>query len=109
MMSTYGLQVLSPDRIRGRIFAFDFGLVTLTISLGILAAGRAAETFGPRSVMLALALFDLAYGLAWGALTAKTWRKGGQLKMLTVHPSFEGTAGTLSDADLSSEDRTAAR
>jgi MFS family permease len=105
MMSTYGLQVLSPDSVRGRIFAFDFGLVTLTISLGILAAGRAAETFGPRSVMLALALFDLAYGLAWGALTAKTWRKGGQLKMLTIQPSFEGT---VAGSEVDSSDRAAA-
>ena len=28
-LSTYGLQILVPDRIRGRIFAFDEGFITL--------------------------------------------------------------------------------
>ena len=35
MLSTYGLQRIVPDHIRGRIFAFDCALITL--SLGVRA------------------------------------------------------------------------
>lgn len=91
MMSTYGLQVLAPDRVRGRIFAFDFGLVTLTISLGLLTAGRAAQTFGPRVVMVTMAIFDFLYGIAWGIWTSGIWRRGGQLKSLPTPGGFEAS------------------
>jgi MFS family permease len=91
MMSTYGLQVLAPDRVRGRIFAFDFGLVTLTISIGLLTAGRAAQTFSPRAVMVTMAVFDFLYGIAWGVWTSGIWRRGGQLKSLPTPGGFEAT------------------
>ena len=32
MLSTLGLQRATPDAIRGRVFSFDYGLVTLTIA-----------------------------------------------------------------------------
>ena len=45
-LSTYGLQATTHDEIRGRIFATDFALVTLTISVSTLAGGRALRSFG---------------------------------------------------------------
>ncbi len=45
-LSTYGLQIRSPDEIRGRILAGDFALVTLVLSLSALTAGLVAEATG---------------------------------------------------------------
>jgi MFS family permease len=42
-MSTYGLQIRSPDEIRGRILAGDFAIVTLVLSVSGLAAGLISE------------------------------------------------------------------
>ena len=46
-LSTYGLQRLTEDHIRGRIFSFDFAFITLTIAISSIAAGWAADAFGP--------------------------------------------------------------
>lgn len=75
-MSVYGLQRITPDYIRGRIFAFDFGLVTLTMSLSLLAAGRLAESFDPRRVMAAMALIVFCYAFAWTFVTRGFWSSG---------------------------------
>lgn len=61
-LSSYGLQVSTPDELRGRIFATDFALVTMTMTVSLIAAGVASDRFGPRPVMLALALLNLAWG-----------------------------------------------
>ena len=50
-MTSYGLQQITPDRVRGRIMAFELGLVTLTMSVSLLAAGRATEVVNPRAVV----------------------------------------------------------
>ncbi|HET6381518.1 MAG TPA: MFS transporter [candidate division Zixibacteria bacterium] len=47
MLSSYGLQRASPDHIRGRVFSFDYGLVTLTIALSTLLTGLLAERLPP--------------------------------------------------------------
>jgi MFS family permease len=47
MLSSYGLQRASPDSIRGRVFSFDYGLVTVTIALSTLVAGILAEQLAP--------------------------------------------------------------
>jgi predicted MFS family arabinose efflux permease len=70
-LSTYGLQTIVPDRIRGRVFAFDFALVTLTITLSNLAAGWAAEAFGPRVAMGALAGVAFVYAAVWWLATRR--------------------------------------
>ena len=48
MLSTYGLQVIVPDRIRGRIFGFDYMLITLSLSISALIASVAADRIGVR-------------------------------------------------------------
>ncbi len=70
-LSTYGLQVLVPDRIRGRVFAFDYMLVTASIAISNVIAGSAASRFDPRIVMSSLAGVALAYALIWRALAAR--------------------------------------
>lgn len=73
-MAGYGLQQFTPDGLRGRIMAFELGLVTLTMSLSLLIAGRAAELFSPRAVIRVLAGITIAYALVWAAATRRFWQ-----------------------------------
>ena len=40
------LQMIVPDRYRGRVFAFEFAMLTLTQSISIFAAGDFLDTWG---------------------------------------------------------------
>jgi len=55
-LSSYGLQLRSPDHIRGRILAGDFALVTLMLSLTSALAGLVSEFFGVRQAISGFAL-----------------------------------------------------
>jgi MFS family permease len=72
-MSTYGLQRVTPDFIRGRIFSFDFGLVMLSISASFLLAGALAERLGLQPVLVGAGAFALLFGLIWRQLTNRFW------------------------------------
>ena len=74
MLSTYGLQVSTPDRLRGRVLGVDYGLTTLTVGLSALAAGAASEHLGLTRACGALALASLGYGTWWLWWTRKMWR-----------------------------------
>lgn len=87
LMSSFGLQRLVPDQFRGRISAFDFGLVTLTMSMSILVAGRLAEIINPRTVMMGLATIELAYALIWSLATRRFWSK---IPVDVIPVAFEG-------------------
>ena len=50
-LSSYGLQLRSPDHIRGRILAGDFALVTLMLSVTSALAGLVSEFFGVRQAI----------------------------------------------------------
>ena len=73
-LSTYALQVIVPDRIRGRIFAFDEALISVTIAASATLAGWAAEYVNVRIVLFGLALVACAYALVWTAATTKVRR-----------------------------------
>jgi MFS family permease len=73
-LSTYGLQTVVPDFIRGRVFSFDYGLVTLTLALSIFISGWAADQVGPRAVMYGLAAVSLLYAVVWTVLTRRIRR-----------------------------------
>jgi len=64
-LSTYGLQRFTPDHIRGRVFSFDYGFVTLTIAASVFVAGVAAEHASPRTVALGIAGTALGLTVAW--------------------------------------------
>ena len=72
-MSSYGLQRLVPDELRGRVFAADFGLVTLTTSLSSVGAGLLADALGPRPTGLLMGSLALAWGILWSAWTRRLW------------------------------------
>ncbi|MCI0345409.1 MAG: MFS transporter [Chloroflexi bacterium] len=69
-LSTYGLQRFTPDAIRGRVFSFDYGLVTLTIAASVFFAGFAAARVDPRVVAAGIAVVALAWSVAW-----TVWRR----------------------------------
>jgi MFS family permease len=50
-LSSYGLQLRSPEHIRGRILAGDFALVTLMLSLTSALAGLVSEIYGVRQAI----------------------------------------------------------
>ncbi len=55
MLSTYGLQMRTPDHIRGRVMAGDFAIVTLVMSITGLGAGLLSEAVGVRWTITAFA------------------------------------------------------
>jgi len=61
------LQMIVPDRFRGRVFAFEFALLTLTQSISIFWAGYALDTIGlsVRQVTFTMSLVAIAMGLLW--------------------------------------------
>jgi MFS family permease len=68
-LSSYGLQRIVPDRIRGRIFAFDGALITLTFGVSSVLTGLLAAWFGARPVATGLGLIGIAYAVVWTTLT----------------------------------------
>jgi MFS family permease len=68
-LSTYGLQAAVPDYIRGRVFAADLALVTVSMSVSLVASGALAELTGPRVPTVLLAAVSGLWGLAYLVLT----------------------------------------
>jgi MFS family permease len=86
-LSTYALQRIVPDRIRGRIFGFDYGLVTFTVALSATVGGAAAEVVDPRVVMFAMSTIALAYAVIWTVATAGVRRRlGSPVSVETTSP-----------------------
>lgn len=73
-ISSYGLQRETPDHIRGRVFAADYGFVTLTMAISSLASGVASDRFGPFAATVGTAAASLAFGMVWGVATWRLWR-----------------------------------
>ena len=89
-LSTYGLQVATPDELRGRVLALDYGVATLAIGLSALGAGAAAEIFGLDAASWGLAGIGVIYGVAWLLWTKRLWR--GAVDPLSWH--VKGTCAT---------------
>lgn len=75
MLSTYGLQRAAPDEIRGRIFSFDYGLVTLTISVSTILAGVLSEYLAPAVAVWAMVALIALAGSAWTLFTRPLLRR----------------------------------
>lgn len=74
-VSTYGLQSLVPDRLRGRVLSLDYGLATLAIGVSALVAGLLADRYGVRAATWILTSFAALYGIAWLIWTRPLWRR----------------------------------
>ena len=64
-LSTYGLQVATPDHLRGRVMALDYGLATLAMGTSAIVAGLLADASGEAHAIWWLAGVGAVYGLGW--------------------------------------------
>ncbi len=54
------------EQFRGRVFAAEMGLLTLTLSFSTWLTGQALDLgYGPRNIVIVLALFFLVPGMLW--------------------------------------------
>jgi MFS family permease len=88
-LSTYGLQRIVPDRIRGRVFSFDFALVTLTLAISSAVAAWSADRYGPRPAAIGMGTLALAWALAWW-LATRAIRRG---PLIHADPARDEAAG----------------
>lgn len=74
-VSTYGLQVETPDHLRGRVLSLDYGLATLAIGVSSIVAGLLADAYGAAEATYALAAVAAVYAVAWLAWSARAMRE----------------------------------
>jgi MFS family permease len=75
MLSTYGLQVTTPDAIRARVMSLDYGLATMAAGVSALAAGAVTDLIGLRVTTTALSALAMVYGICWLWATRGLWRR----------------------------------
>lgn len=73
-LSSYGLQRVVPDRIRGRIFAVDGMLVTLTFGASSILTGWLADVLGARTTAIAMGAVAFGWAAVWAWLTTSVRR-----------------------------------
>ena len=71
-LSTYGLQRETPDHVRGRVMALDYGLATLSIGASAIVAGLVADRIGEAPTTLWLCGAGIVYGVGWLAWALTT-------------------------------------
>jgi MFS family permease len=76
-LSTIGLQRASPDALRGRVFSFDYGMVTLAIAGSTILAGILSEVLSPQLAVWAMVGLLALAGAGWIAFSRPTWRERG--------------------------------
>ena len=91
MASTYGLQREVPDALRGRVFALDYGMVTLTISMSSLIAGICADRYGARAVVMVISTFGVVWAGIWLILTRRLWDLRSPIDKLPATPKTSET------------------
>jgi hypothetical protein len=64
-LSTFGLQMATPDHLRGRVMSIDYGLATLAIGLSAIAAGVIADAANEELATWILAVVAGIYGTVW--------------------------------------------
>jgi len=64
-LSTYGLQRETPDHVRGRVMALDYGLATLAIGVSAIVAGLATDYAGEAATTWWLCGVGTIYGIGW--------------------------------------------
>ncbi len=63
--SSYGLQVATPDHLRGRVMSLDYGLATLAIGASSIGAGLIADAYDERVATWVLAAVAAVYAVGW--------------------------------------------
>jgi MFS family permease len=92
-LSSYGLQRLVPDRILGRIFAFDFMLITVSLAVSATATAWAADRFGARPTVAVLGGVAVLWAAIWTWLTTDV-RRAMMLEGSGPAPELAAEAGS---------------
>jgi MFS family permease len=71
ILSTYGLQRIVPDHVRGRVFSVDYMLSTVVIAASQVTAGSLADRVDPRWVSFGLGSLVLLYAVGWLVATRR--------------------------------------
>jgi len=72
--STYGLQILTPDRLRGRISGIDYSFNFLMNTVSTLMIGYLASIYGVLFVYRLFPILGFIFGLTWYLSTRKFWK-----------------------------------
>jgi predicted MFS family arabinose efflux permease len=75
VLSSFGLQRIVPDRIRGRVFAFDFALITLTFSISAVGATILADAIGAGPATQIVGAIAFLWSATWWFLTRNVRRR----------------------------------
>ncbi len=73
--STYGLQILTPDRLRGRISGIDYSFNFLMNTVSTLMIGYLASIYGVLFVYKLFPVLGFMFGLTWYLSTRKFWKE----------------------------------
>jgi MFS family permease len=76
MMSNYVLQAEIPDALRGRVFAADFMLATLSVAISQLAVGAFIDHVDPRVLIAACGAVTLLYAAGWALVSLRRPAEG---------------------------------
>jgi hypothetical protein len=76
ILAVNGLQVASPDRVRGRVMALVFGLSAGLQGLSAIMASWLTAALGLLWATRVLALFAVGYSGVWLLGTVRLWRTG---------------------------------
>jgi hypothetical protein len=71
LVANYALQGETPDQLRGRVFATDMMLATLSIAVSQLGAGAFVDRVDERVILVACGLITLTYAVGWRIGTRK--------------------------------------
>jgi len=76
VFSSVLLQMLIPDKVRGRVFAFEFAILTLTQSLSIFGAGYFLDTLEWRldQITLAFGSLGVVVFILWMLFFLASWK-----------------------------------
>ncbi len=72
--STYGLQVLTPDRLRGRIAGIDYSLYFFMNTISTLMIGYLAKVYGVLFVFKLFPALGFLFGFVWYVSTRNIWK-----------------------------------
>ena len=71
ILSTYGMQRVVPDALRGRVFSADYTLATLVIAGSQVVFGLLSEVVPARELLSAAGAVVLVYAASWWSLSRR--------------------------------------
>ena len=98
VMSNYALQAEVPDRLRGRVFATDMMLATLSIAVSQLVVGALVDSLDPRVLLAGCGAATLMYAIGWRIATRPAAPRRG---VQPHHPSRRSRGGAGEQNDIS--------